>query len=169
MRYLAVLALMILYNAAMSQNSVFRAALVSELRQLEDQEELIVEYKKTGGWGDYEGGYISYILDKEVVHITLTNTNQYNKPSEVSKTAMPLKDLLNRLNTAKDKVKDPDNIAINNKIYYNITKNGTSLAQVSADLEPEQVINKVQLNPNLSEFFKKGQNKKAGILINNMY
>jgi|GEM_PF-4690842 len=168
MRYLALLTMILAPMLAFGQNDVFRAALVSELQKLDDTEEIIVEYKKTGGWGDYEGGYITYRQNKGKIYVSLTNTNQYNKASETTSSAYDKVELIGRLNSAREKVLDEDNIAINNKIYYNITKNGESLARVSADLEPDQVINKVQLDPNLSGFFKKGKNKKAGILINNI-
>jgi len=168
MRYLVLFIMILIPMLATSQNSVFRAALVSELNKLNDQEEIIVEYKKTGGWGDYEGGYITYRQNEGKIFITLTNTDQYNKKSETTYTAYDKRELIARLNKAEDKIQDENNIAINNKIHYNITKNGVSLAKISADLEPDQVINKVQLDPNLSGFFKKEKNKKAGILINNM-
>lgn len=169
MKYLSLFGLSILPLLSIAQNNdEFRAALVSELRQLNDQEEIIVEYKKTGDWGDYEGGYLSFKLVKKDIKITLTNTNQYNKPSDTTTTARTLKDLIHKLNIAQDEVQDPDNVVISNHIHYNITKNGRSLARITSILSPDQVINKVELNPAFSEFFKKGQNKKAGILINNV-
>ncbi len=169
MKYLAILCLFLVHNLSQAQNNdQFRAALVSELKQLTDQEEIIVEYKKTGDWGDYEGGYITFHLDREDVKITLTNTNQYNKPSETSTNAMPLDELLHQLNTARDPIQEPDNVVFNNYIHYHITKNGRSLSRITSTLTPDQVINKVELNPRFSDFFNKGQNKKAGILINNI-
>lgn len=168
MRYLFFFLVILTPILASAQNNEFRAALVSEISNLRDQEEIIVEYKKTGGWGDFEGGYITYRQYQGKIFVTLTNTNQYNKPSETSSTTYEKRTLIDRLNSAEDRVQDEDNIAINNKIYYNITKDGVSLARISATLEPGQVINKVQLDPNLSGFFKKGKNKKAGILINNI-
>ena len=169
MKYLYLIGLFIIPLFSFAQNNAeFRAALVAELRQLNDQEEIVVEYKKTGDWGDYEGGYLSFILDKHNVKITLTNTNQYNKPSETTTSSRTLKDLLHKLNTAQDKIQDADNVVISNHIHYNITKNGRSVARITSTLTPDQVINKVELNPTFSEFFKKGQNKKAGILINNV-
>lgn len=149
-------------------NSAFRTALVQELNKLHDQEELIVEYRKSGDWGDYEGGYLSFMVNGDEVKITLTNTNQYNKPSETTTSTRTFDDLISTLKQARDKPQDPDKVVFNNYIHYNITKSGRSLAKVSSTLTPDQVINKVALNPTFSDFLNKGQNKKAGILINNI-
>jgi len=169
MKFFCIIGLTIIPFLGVSQNEAFRAALVDQIRQLSDGETLIVEYKKSGDWGDYEGGYLSFYLIGEDVKITLTNTNQNNKPSDTTVSTRTRKDLIHKLNTTKDLQQDPDNVVFNNRIYYNITKEGKSLARISSSLTPDQVVNKVELNPTFSEFLKQGQNKKAGILINNIH
>ncbi|MBT8218584.1 MAG: hypothetical protein KJP00_02085 [Bacteroidia bacterium] len=150
-------------------NSEFRAALASEIQRMQDDESIIVEYKKTGCWGDYEGGYINFTQSDAHIDIALSNTNQHFKESETSKTRLEKKELLARLNSKIDtRSSDAENTVYSNFIEYNITKNGVSLAVIRTTIEPDQVTNKIGLVPKFQDFLNQNKSKKSGIIINNI-
>ena len=167
MRFLTTTVFFFIAGLLFGQSSVeFKAALSSEVQRLKDDEKIVVEFKKSGCWGDYEGGNMTFHVDQRMIHIKLISTTTAGDDTVEMTRKVKKNDYLAELNAPTLTEKDPENVAIGNFIYYNIKKNSVSVYEGNSTLEPQEVTTRVALKNNFQKFFK-SNDKKAGILINN--
>ncbi len=145
------------------------------MRQIEDlsvNEEFTLTYTKSGDWGTYEGGKMTFRQTTEdTISIALENEQNYlGAETKTSSTSYDKLTLLNTLNSnKKNYYKDPDNIVFNNRFHYKIEKEGTVITTSSLPMEPTDVVNMVSLNNNLKSIFLKEEKSifgKGSIKIN---
>lgn len=135
----------------------------SAIDQLDEGESFTLEYSKTGDWGAYEAGNMTFTLTNTDT-ITISLTNKQNYLGSESTTTSTAYDRLKLLETLQENKKayqeDPDNIVFNNTFNYQITKDGEQLSTGASPMTPSDVVNKVSLNHRIKNIFFK-ENKSV--------
>jgi len=132
----------------------------SAIEQLADGESFSMTYNKSGDWGAYEGGTMTFTSVQDTILISLTNAQNYlGAESTTTSTAYDKYELLETLQENKRTYqKDPDNIVFNNSFNYKISKDGEELSTGSSPMEPSDVVNKLSLNHRIKNIFFKEKN-----------
>jgi archaellin len=132
--------------------------LMEQIDLLSVNEQFVLTYTKSGDWGTYEGGTMTFIqTSSDSIRVELENKQVYlGSKTKSSSSRYDKLTLLNTLQQNKNNYyKDPDNIVFNNTFHYKIEKNGRQVSQSTLPMEPTDVVNMVTLNSNLkSKFFK---------------
>lgn len=132
----------------------------SAIDQLSDGESFTMQYNKSGDWGAYEGGTMTFTLVGDSIEVSLTNKQNYlGAENTTTSTAYDKLELLETLQENKRTFrKDPDNIVFNNTFNYKISKDGKELSTGSSPMEPSDVVNKLSLNHRIKNIFLKEKN-----------
>ena len=148
--------------------------LMRQVDLLSVNEEFTLTYAKSGDWGTYEGGTMTFKqITEDSIAIELENKQNYlGAETKTSSTSYDKLTLLETLNSnKKNYYKDPDNIVFNNSFHYKIEKDGTIVTTSSLPMEPTDVVNMVTLNHDLKSIFLKEEKSifgKGPIKINNL-
>jgi len=132
----------------------------SAIEELAEGESFSMIYNKSGDWGAYEGGTMTFTLSQDSIFINLTNKQNYlGSENTTTSTAYNKLELLETLQENKRTFqKDPDNIVFNNTFNYKISKDGKELSTGSSPMEPSDVVNKLSLNHRIKNIFFKEKN-----------
>lgn len=140
-------------------------ALLNRLSDLTEAETIEMKYAKTGCWGTYEGGHLTFTALGDSIQVELTNQQNYlDAKSSTTISMYDKEDLFMILAENKNSFAyDPNNIVLANSFDFKLFKNQKEVASGSSLLEPRDVLNKVSLSNGLLDSFLKNQ---KGILKN---
>ncbi len=132
--------------------------LMEQIDLLTANEQFQLTYAKSGDWGTYEGGTMTFIqTSDDSIRVELNNKQVYlGSKAKSSSSRYHKLTLLETMQQNKNNYyKEPDNIVFNNVFHYKIEKDGVEVSQSTLPMEPSDVINMVTLNSDLkSQFFK---------------
>lgn len=164
MKYLLLTIIMGLHLSTSAQtNSAFRMQLAHHLSGMDEGQTLHLNYQKKGCWGVFEQGQLTFTLDNNDRVLVEQKTLQDGKSVTQTSTGYDRSELIAKLENAKDIARADDEYAINNVVIYTFKKDDRDLGVVSLPLLPEEIINPIAMDVNLSDFFKK-DGKKGGLI-----
>ena len=162
MKYILSLSFILLFHFTASSQF---DDLMEQIDLLTVNEQFDLTYTKSGDWGTYEGGKMTFIqTTDDSIRVELENKQVYlGSKVKASSSRYHKLTLLETLQQNKNNYyKDPDNIVFNNTFHYKIEKDGKQVSQSSLPMEPSDVINMVSLNSNLKSKFFKEENALFG-------
>lgn len=168
MKQIKLFLIIALTNLSMIGFSQF-SDIQSAIEQLDEGETFILEYAKSGDWGAYESGKMTFTLTtNDTIYIQLTNKQAYlGSESTTTSTAYDRLLLLETLEENKRAyLEDPNNIVFNNAFHYRINKDGHELSTGASPLTPTDVVNKLSLDHRIKNIFFKESNSPFNHGIN---